>query len=81
MRRYFVLESLSWHLALAVSVVVIAGLGLGFHLTYLAYRQEMLTEARTHAEREAQLVRLALTHQMLESGDSSLVSGMVQSLS
>lgn len=79
MRRFFVLERLSWHLVLAVSVVVIGGLGFGFHLTYLAYRDEMLAEARSHAAREAQLVRLALTHQMLEGGDSSLVSGMVQS--
>ncbi len=79
MRRFFVFESLSWRLALGVSVVVFAGLGLGFHLTYLAYREEMLAEARTHAEREAQLVRLALTHQMLEAGDSSLVAGMVKS--
>ena len=79
MRRFFVLESLSWRLILAVSFVVIGGLGLGFHLTYLAFREEMLSEARTHATREAQLVRLALTHQMLEAGDSSLVAGMVQS--
>ena len=79
MRRFFVFESLSWRLVLAVSVVVVAGLGLGFHLTYLVFREEMLVEARNHAEREAQLVRLALTHQMLESKDRSLISGMVQS--
>jgi PAS domain S-box-containing protein len=79
MRRFFVFESLSWRLILAVSVVVVAGLGLGFHLTYLVFREEMLAEARSHAEREAQLVRLALTHQMLESKDRSLISGMVQS--
>ena len=79
MRRFFVFERLSWQLVLAVSVVVIGGLGLGFHLTYLAFREEMLSEARTHAEREAKLVRLALTHQMLEGGDRSLVSGMVKS--
>ncbi len=79
MRRYFAFERLSWQLVLAVSVVVIGGLGLGFHLTYLAFREEMLAEARSHAAREAQLVRLALTHQMLEGGDSSLVSGMVKS--
>ena len=79
MRRFFVFESLSWRLILAVSVVVVAGLGLGFHLTYLAFREEMLVEARGHAEREAHLVRLALMHQMLESRDRSLVAGMVQS--
>jgi len=78
-KRIFSIDRLSWRLGIGVSVVVICGLALGFHLTYLTYRAEMLAAARNHAASEARLVRLALTHQMLESGDRSLIYGMVQS--
>lgn len=79
MKRLISMDQLSWRLGIGVSVVVIFGLALGFHLTYLTYRAEMLEAARNHAASEAQLVRLALSHQMLESGDRSLIYGMVQS--
>lgn len=79
MRRLLAVDRLTWRLGLIVSAFVIGALAVGFHLTYLAYRGEMLKAARNHAETEARLVRLALSHEMLQSGDRSLVYGMVES--
>lgn len=73
------IDRLTWRLGLGVTAFVVSALGLGFHLTYVGYRDATLAAARRHAESEARLVRLALSHQMLESDDRSLVYGMVRS--
>ncbi len=79
MRRLLAVDRLTWRLGIVVTAFVVAALAVGFHLTYLAYRAEMLSAARNHAETEARLVGLALSHEMVESADRSLVYGMVQS--
>lgn len=71
-------DRLSWKLGLIVAVMVIGGLGSTLLFGYREYRQHYMETARNHAAREADLVRVALEHQMLAK-DRVLVGRMVQS--
>ncbi len=79
MRRPMPFERLDWKIGVAVSLLVLGGLSIGFYVLYVNYRDEALTMSRTHAATAARLMRLALEHQMLESKDRSLVKRMVDS--